>query len=318
MTDDDDAARAEPDPITVPGGIPLLEAITPAPRAETSEVLLITGMSGAGRTRAAAVLEDLDWYVVDNLPPRLLAPLVGMMSPTGGVRRLAAVVDARGKEFFAELAPVIEAFHAQAIDYRIVFLDADDAALVRRFESVRRPHPLQGNGTILDGIASERALIADLRERSDVYVDTSNLTVHELAQTIRETVAGKDESQLTATVMSFGFKYGLPLDADQVLDVRFLANPYWVTELRHLTGKDAPVSDYVLSLPEAAGVIERYAELLDPILAGYVVEQKYYATIAVGCTGGKHRSVALAIRLSQLLRERGYSVRTIHRDLGRE
>lgn len=314
----DDVSRAEPDPITVPGGIPLLEAITPAPRAETSEVLLITGMSGAGRTRAAAVLEDLDWYVVDNLPPRLLAPLVGMMSPTGGVRRLAAVVDARGKEFFAELAPVIEAFHAQAIDYRIVFLDADDAALVRRFESVRRPHPLQGSGTILDGIAAERALLAHLRERSDVYVDTSNLTVHELAQTIRETVAGKDESQLTATVMSFGFKHGLPLDADQVLDVRFLANPYWVTELRHLTGKDAPVADYVLSLPEAAEAIERYAELLDPILAGYVVEQKYYATIAVGCTGGKHRSVAMAIRLSELLRDRGYTVRTIHRDIGRE
>lgn len=206
MTDDDATAGApptepepvrepedvhEPEAVTVPGGIPLLEAITPAPRLDRSEVLLITGMSGAGRTRAAAVLEDLDWYVVDNLPPRLLAPLVGMMSPTGGVRRLAAVVDARGKEFFAELAPVLEAFHAQGIDYRIVFLDADDPVLVRRFESVRRPHPLQANGTILDGIAAERALIADLRERADVYLNTSNLTVHELAQTIRETVAGR-------------------------------------------------------------------------------------------------------------------------------
>lgn len=308
----------EPEPMTVPGGIPLLEAVTPAPRPDRSEVLLITGMSGAGRTRAAAVLEDLDWYVVDNLPPRLLAPLVGMMSPTGGVRRLAAVVDARGKEFFAELAPVLEAFHAQGIAYRIVFLDADDPVLVRRFESVRRPHPLQADGTILDGIAAERALTADLRERADVYVNTSDLTVHELAQTVRDTVAGEEDRQLAVSVISFGFKYGLPLDADQVLDVRFLANPYWVTELRHLTGKDAPVAEYVLSLPGAEEVVARYADLLEPILAGYLVEQKPYVTIAIGCTGGKHRSVAMSIRLGELLRERGYSVRNVHRDLGRE
>lgn len=308
----------EPDPTTVPGGIPLLETSTTAPEPERSEVLLITGMSGAGRTRAAAVLEDLDWYVVDNLPPRLLAPMVGMMSPTGGVRRLAAVVDARGKEFFSELSAVIEAFTAQAIDYRLVFLDADDAALVRRFEQVRRPHPLQGSGTILDGIAAERELTAHLRRRADVLIDTSTLTVHELAAQVRELVVAESHRPIAITIVSFGFKYGLPLDADQVLDVRFLANPYWVSELRHLTGQDAPVAEYVLELPGAQEVVERYADLLESVMAGYVVEQKHYVTVAIGCTGGKHRSVAMSLRLGALLRERGFSVRNIHRDLGRE
>ncbi|TNU76998.1 RNase adapter RapZ [Miniimonas arenae] len=305
-------------PPTVPTGIPLLEASTAAPVAQRSEVLLITGMSGAGRTRAAAVLEDLDWYVVDNLPPRLLAPLVGMMSPTGGVRRLAAVVDARGKEFFSELSAVIDAFRAQGIEYRIVFLDADDATLVRRFESVRRPHPLQGEGRILDGIAAERALTDHLRRRADVYLDTSTLTVHQLAAQVRSVVAGEGERPIQVSIVSFGFKYGLPLDADHVVDVRFLANPYWVTELRHLTGQDAPVANYVLGLPGAQEFIEGYANLLEPVLTGYLSEQKHYLTIAVGCTGGKHRSVAMSIRLGELLRARGLSVRTLHRDLGRE
>lgn len=282
-------------------------------------VAVVTGMTGAGRTTAANTLEDLGWYVVDNLPPRLLAPMVGMMSPTGGVRRLAAVVDPRGKEFFGEIAPVLEAFAAQGIDYRVIFLDADDPTLVRRFEQVRRPHPLQGTGMILDGIAAERTLLAHLREQADAVLDTSNLGVHDLATQVRALVSEESERSINVTVVSFGFKYGLPLDADQVLDVRFLANPYWVTELRHLTGRDAPVADYVLSLPGAQEVLERYADLLQPILAGYLVEQKSYATIAIGCTGGKHRSVAMSLRLAELLRERGAgAVRNVHRDLGLE
>ena len=306
------------DPLTVPGGIPLLEALTKAPEPARSEVLLITGMSGAGRTRAAAVLEDLGWYVVDNLPPRLLAPLVGMMSPTGGVRRLAAVVDARGKEFFEELAEVIDEMVAAGIEYRIVFLDASDEALVRRFEQVRRPHPLQESGRILDGIAAERLLTDHLRRRSDVYIDTTELNVHELAARVRSVVAGEGVRPLAITVVSFGFKYGIPLDADHVVDVRFLSNPYWVTELRHLTGRDGPVRDYVLGLPGAAEFIDGYATLLEPLMPGYLAEQKPYLTIAVGCTGGKHRSVALSERLGDTLRERGHSVRNLHRDLGRE
>lgn len=306
------------DPITVPGGIPILEARTAAPVTERSEVLVVTGMSGAGRSRAAAVLEDLDWYVVDNLPPRLLAPMVGMMSPTGGVRRLAAVVDARGKAFFSEISAVLAAFQAQAIEYRILYLDADDATLVRRFEQVRRPHPLQGDGTILDGIEAERELTADLRRRADVYIDTSTTTVHELAAAVRSLIAGESAKPLQISISSFGFKYGIPLDADHVIDVRFLSNPYWVTELRHLTGQDAPVAEYVLALPGASAFIEGYADVLEPIMAGYLAEQKHYLTIAVGCTGGKHRSVAMSIRLGELLRAKGFSVRTVHRDLGRE
>jgi RNase adapter protein RapZ len=314
-------AGTEPDrydPPTVPGGIPLLESVTTKPSSERSEVLLVTGMSGAGRSRAAAVLEDLDWYVVDNLPPRLLAPMVGMMSPSGGVRRLAAVVDARGKEFFAELEDVIESFRAHGIEYRIIFLDADDATLVRRFEQVRRPHPLQDEGTILDGIAAERELTEHLRARADVYLDTSRLNVHELASRVRSEVAGEGQRPLDITVVSFGFKYGIPLDADHVVDVRFLSNPYWVTELRHLTGKDEAVSSYVLGLPGAAAFVEGYADLVEPITAGYLAEQKPYLTIAFGCTGGKHRSVALSEHLGELLRARGFSVRNLHRDLGRE
>lgn len=278
----------------------------------------MTGMSGAGRSRAAAVLEDLGWYVVDNVPPRLLAPLVGMMSPTGGVRRLAAVVDARGKAFFSEFSAVLNAFQGQGIDYRIVYLDADDASLVRRFEQVRRPHPLQGDGTILDGIAAERELTADLRRRADSYIDTSATSVHELAAQVRAVVADGAPRPLQISVLSFGFKHGIPLDADHVVDVRFLANPFWVNELRHLTGKDEAVSEYVLTLPGAQQFIEGYAQVLTPVLGGYLAEQKPYLTIAVGCTGGKHRSVAMAIRLSALLRERGFPVRTLHRDLGRE
>lgn len=309
----------EPPPTTVPTGIPALEAATPTPRSELPELLLITGMSGAGRTRAGAVLEDLGWYVVDNLPAQLLPQLVGMMTRgSGGVQRLAAVVDVRGREFFADLVAVVDTLRTAGIAYRTLFLDASDQVLVQRFEAVRRPHPLQGEGRILDGIARERTLLASIRERADVVIDTTELNVHELARSVRLAVTGGDEDALRINVLSFGFKYGLPLDADHVVDVRFLANPYWVTELRHLTGRDAPVRDYVLGLDGARLFVERYADALEPVLAGYVQEDKRYATLAVGCTGGKHRSVALSEALADLLRERGHRVVVSHRDLGRE
>jgi len=311
----------EPDPITVPSGIPALEAVTPAPRLSAAQVLIITGMSGAGRTRAAAVLEDLDWYVVDNLPAQMLTHLVGMMhrgAPGDGVQRLAAVVDARGREFFADLADVLTTLRASGIDYRILFLDATDEVLVRRFEQVRRPHPLQGHGGILDGIAAERAVLSDLRERADVLIDTSELNVHDLAREVRAAVAGTSDDLLRINIISFGFKYGIPLDADHVVDVRFLANPYWVTELRHLTGRDAPVRDYVLGLPGARVFVQRYVAALEPVLAGYLKEEKRYVTVAVGCTGGKHRSVAISDAIAVELRALGQQVTVGARDLGKE
>lgn len=312
-TGDDEA------PPTVPAGIPLLEEQTKVPAGDRPEVIIVTGMSGAGRTRAAAVLEDLDWYVVDNLPPRMLLPLAGMLAPgDGGVKRLAVVLDVRSREFFADLMQVLDDLRSQRIDYRIVFLDASDETLVRRFEQVRRPHPLQGDGRMLDGLHRERTLLEHVRDRADVTIDTSNLSVHDLARAMREVVAAENEKGLRLTVVSFGFKYGLPLDADHVVDARFLSNPYWVTELRHLTGKDEPVRDYVLGLPGARPFLERYLDALEPILPGYVQEQKPYVTIAIGCTGGKHRSVALTEALAAGLRERGYGATTIHRDLGRE
>ena len=306
-------------PPTVPDGIPQLDEETALPPAERAELLLITGMSGAGRSRAAAALEDLDWYVVDNLPPRMLLTLARMMTPVGGgVHRMAAVVDVRSREFFSELLAALDELRNNSVDYRIVFLDATDAELARRFESVRRPHPLQGDGRLLEGIGQERALVEDLRRRADVLIDTTALSVHDLARQVREVVAGEGDRPLRLTVMSFGFKYGLPLDADHVVDVRFLANPYWVSELRHLTGKDDQVRDYVLGQDGAQGFADRYVEAVAPVLDGYVSELKPFVTIAVGCTGGKHRSVAMTEEIARQLRGLGQSVRTLHRDLGRE
>lgn len=307
-----------PGPPTVPEGIPVRDELTRLPAAHAPELIIITGMSGAGRSRAAAALEDLNWYVVDNLPPRLLSTLATMMKGGGGVRRLAAVVDVRSRQFFSEMVSVLNQLRQIGLDYRIIFLDATDEELVRRYETVRRPHPLQEHGRILDGISEERPLLKALRDRADVIIDTTDLSVHDLARRVRELVGDQEDTRLRLTVMSFGFKYGLPLDADHVVDVRFLANPYWVSELRHLTGHDPQVRDFVLELPGAKEFIDRYVNALEPILHGYVNELKPYVTIAVGCTGGKHRSVAISDRIAAKLRTAGHSVRTIHRDLGRE
>ena len=309
----------EPPPTTVPSGIPALEATTASPRTELPELLVVTGMSGAGRSRAAAVLEDLGWYVVDNLPAPLLGQLAGMLSSgPGGVHRLAAVVDVRGRELSGDLVGVLDVLREAGNDFRILFVDASDEVLVRRFETVRRPHPLQAGGRILDGIAAEREMLRGVRDRADVVIDTTELNVHDLAREVTLAVAGGEDQDMRINVLSFGFKYGLPLDADHVADVRFLANPYWITELRHLTGRDEPVRDYVLGLPGARLFVDRYVATLEPVIAGYQHEDKRYATVAIGCTGGKHRSVAIAEAVAAELRRRGSRVVVTHRDLGRE
>ena len=316
----DPRAKRRPLNDTVPQGIPAIdEAAPPVPPARRPEMIVVTGMSGAGRSRAANALEDLDWYVVDNLPPQMLPALAGMMTTVGpGVHRLAAVVDVRSRAFFSSFMQNLVELRDAGTSVRLIFLDADDTTLVRRFESSRRPHPLQGTGTILDGIEHERTLLAGLRGIADEVIDTTRLSVHDLARRVREVVASDAELPLRVTVMSFGFKYGLPMDADHVLDVRFIPNPYWVSELRHLTGRDAPVAEYVFKQEGAAAFVDGYADLLAQVLPRYVDELKPHVTLAVGCTGGKHRSVATVERVGERLRAQGLSVVTQHRDLGRE
>jgi len=283
------------------------------------EVLIVTGMSGAGRSTVGNALEDLGWYVVDNLPPQMLRPLVELAGKAGNnLPKVAAVVDVRGGRLFADLEETVEALR-EATPVRVLFLEATDAALVRRFEQVRRPHPLQGDGTLLDGIGAERERMLGLRESSDIVVDTSDLNIHQLATKISETFSSADTPGLQLTVLSFGYKYGLPADADLVADMRFLPNPFWVPALRALSGLDAQVSEYVLAQEGASEFAERYVLALAPVLAGYQRENKRHATIAIGCTGGKHRSVAIVQRLAALLREQpGVAVSIKHRDLGRE
>ena len=282
------------------------------------ELVLVTGMSGAGRSTAARALEDLGWFVIDNLPPELLPAAVEHVSEASDVERLAVVVDVRGGRMFDDLARALDDVLASGIDLRVVFLEAGDNELVRRFESSRRPHPLQGSGGILDGLERERRTLGDLRARADLVIHTSSLNVHDLRRKVDAAFGGSDRVQLRATVMSFGFKYGLPLDADVVNDVRFLPNPYWVPELRELSGLDAEVSDYVTELPEAREFLDRMAGMLDLVSEGYLREGKRYVTVAIGCTGGKHRSVAMAENLAARLVKVGVEVLVVHRDLGRE
>jgi UPF0042 nucleotide-binding protein len=283
------------------------------------ELLLVTGMSGAGRSTVGNALEDLGWYVVDNLPPQMLRPLVDLSRHTGEtIPRVAAIVDIRGGRLFADVQHELESLRGTD-DTRLLFLDATDAALVRRFESVRRPHPLQGDGTLLDGITAERARVAELRSQSDLVIDTSELNIHQLASLIAEHFAGADEPTTRVTVLSFGYKYGLPSDADHVADCRFLPNPFWIPALKPLTGMDDEVRDYVLGLPGARDFIDGYVDALRPVLDGYSRENKRHATIALGCTGGKHRSVAIAEELKARLSVLpGLAVSIKHRDLGRE
>lgn len=283
------------------------------------EVLIVTGMSGAGRSTVANALEDLDWYVVDNLPPQMLRPLIELASRAeSGLPRIAAVVDIRGRAFFSELQEMIQSLRV-GTTIRVIFLEASDSVLVRRFEQVRRPHPLQGLGTLLDGIEAERARLREIREFSDFIIDTSELNIHQLATTIVDTFATETSSDLQLTVMSFGYKYGLPPDADLVADARFLPNPFWIPELRPQTGQDEAVREYVLRQEGAEDFLNDYASALRPVFSGYKRENKRHAVVAVGCTGGKHRSVAIAEQLAQRLSDLpGVKAYVKHRDLGRE
>jgi RNase adapter protein RapZ len=284
---------------------------------DVPELLVVTGMSGAGKTAVTASLDDLGWFVVDNLPPSLVMQLVDTVTERTSQRRIAVVADVRGGVFFRELRGAFDELAARGVHPHVLFLEAGDEVLVRRFESARRPHPLQGEGRVLDAISRERELLAELRTTADLVVDTSVLNVHELADRIRTAFAGTDVG-LQAIVVSFGYKYGIPVDADVVADMRFLPNPHWVPHLRPQTGRDEQVSDYVLGQPGAAEFLDRYTELLGSMADGYLREGKRFVTVGVGCTGGKHRSVAMSEALAARLRERGVDTIVVHRDLGRE
>ncbi|MCT1834565.1 RNase adapter RapZ [Kocuria palustris] len=292
----------------------------PPERPRTAELLVVTGLSGAGRSTAANALEDQGWYVVDNLPPQMLQTLADVVSRSPeAIPRLAVVIDVRGKALFDDMQDTLSALEANGVEFSILFLEASDEVLVARYEHQRRPHPLQAGGRILDGIAAERRLLTALRESADVVLDTSSFNVHGLSKAVADLYSTNGPVVLRLTVMSFGFKYGVPADANYVADVRFIPNPHWVPALRPRTGRDKEVRDYVFQGDGARTFVERFTSMLEPVFEGYRTENKHYATIAIGCTGGKHRSVAMteevAKRLSKLPR---VVVNVEHRDVGRE
>jgi UPF0042 nucleotide-binding protein len=287
----------------------------------SKEVLILTGMSGAGRSTVAHALEDLGWYVVDNLPPTLLSDLInqGVQSE---ISALAVVVDVRGGKFFDELASSLAHLKKSGTNFRVAFLDASDQALVQRFESTRRPHPLQGSGRIVDGIAAEREKLQELLAQADVVIDTSNLNVHQLEKRTAEIFAQGLTQSVRVNVLSFGYKYGIPVDADLVLDCRFIPNPHWIPELRPLSGLDEKVKSTVLANPGVGDFVNTYVSLIQQMLPGYLREGKKYLTVAIGCTGGKHRSVSVAREIADKLDGEGagltISAQASHRDVGRE
>ena len=291
---------------------------TELPVEHAGEVVVVTGMTGAGRSTAAKELEDLGFYVVDNLPPSLLRDVVRLVDESRGTSQpIAVVVDVRSGAFFDSLQANL-AQHAVNRDTTLLFLDATDEVLVRRQEAARRPHPLQASGRLVEGLLRERTALANLRANADLVIDTSDMNVHQLTERISESFGTPDTMRLKVTVMSFGFKYGIPVDADFVADMRFLPNPYWVPHLRGQTGRSAEVSGYVLEQDGAQEFVDRYVELLAGVAKGYLREGKRFMSIALGCTGGKHRSVAMTEEIARQMRAAGYDVGTVHRDLGRE
>jgi RNase adapter protein RapZ len=315
-TSDDDLAAAGDDLASsaVHDGEPSATAA-----GQEARLVVVTGVSGGGRSTVARALENVGYYVVDNLPQALLLDMAELAMKAGGAaRRTAMVLDVRSRAFSTDLAGAIRALKERGYQPRVVFVDAAADVLIRRFESVRRSHPLQGDGRLADGIAAERELLAEARDQADVIIDTSHLNENQLRRRVEELFAGEDARRLRVTVLSFGFKYGLPPDADFVIDARFLPNPYWVPELREYTGREPSVSGYVLSQTGADDFVRNYAELINATTKGFEREGKRYLTVAVGCTGGKHRSVAIAEELAVRLRQARLSVNAQHRDLGRE
>jgi UPF0042 nucleotide-binding protein len=283
------------------------------------EIVIITGMSGAGRSTAAKSLEDLDWFVADNLPPAMLVTMLDLARRARAeVPRVAAVVDIRSRAFSTDLKSAIAELDAIGAHPYVVFLEASDETLVRRFENVRRPHPLQENGRVIDGIAAERDQLTSIRAGADLILDTSGLNIHELRARMRDAFGNEGQSVMRVTVLSFGFKYGLPVDADMVADCRFLPNPHWIPELAPQTGQDRAVKDYVLGQAGAEDFLRSYLDVVQITLNGYERGGKHFMTLAVGCTGGKHRSVVIAEELASRLAGPWPGVQVSHRDLGRE
>jgi len=287
-----------------------------------TEILIITGMSGAGRSTVAHSLEDLGWYVVDNLPPALLGNLIELI--TTSVKKVAVVIDVRGRAFFGDLTKSLSDLADQGITRKILFVDAADDALVRRFESTRRPHPLQGSDRILVGISKERDRLREVHDSADLVIDSSALNIHQLEKKIADYFHEDSDSDLRVNILSFGYKYGIPVDADLVVDCRFISNPHWVPELRPLSGLDKPVSDAVLNSHNVQEFLDRYQALFETMATGFIAEGRKYLTLAIGCTGGKHRSVAVAVELVKRLTKHENLVKykieahALHRDLGRE
>jgi len=284
---------------------------------QLSQFVLVTGMTGAGRGSAAKVLEKLGYYVIDNIPPELLIGAVETIQKSDDIDKLAVVVDARSREFFGGLVEALESLRDIGVSSRVLYLEASDEVLVRRQEAARRPHPLSHEGRLMDGFDRERELLRRIRGRADIVVDTTNLNVHQLGQRVHAAFEDAD-SGMRASVMSFGFKYGIPIDADMVADLRFLPNPFWVDDLRPLSGLDLPVSQYVLGQPRAEEFLEQYEKLVALLTGGYLNEDKHFLTIAIGCTGGRHRSVAMSEAFAERLRAQGVRTLVVHRDLGRE
>jgi RNase adapter protein RapZ len=293
--------------------------IPPTAEPQRPRILIITGMSGAGRSTAANVVEDLGWFVIDNLPPTLIQRVSDLaFTPGSSVSKLAVVTDVRGREFFAPLVDTIRELRRSETDLRVVFLEAEDEALVQRFSETRRRHPAAEDAGVLTGIRREREQLEELRGLADLIIDTTGMNVHEL----RDRVSGvmeEDTAPLRIHVVSFGFKRGAPREADLLFDVRFLPNPHWVEELRPHTGLDVPVRDYVFGQPATRPFVAALKQLVDIVVPGYVAEGKRYLTIAIGCTGGKHRSVAISNEIAEHLRTTtDLPVAVTHRDLGAE